>query len=294
MDSAPCAENGEWPYADGNWYPRPRAVAYQQGDALAKDVGCSDPATVTACLRTAPVATLLDKSFGGQGYGPAYGGGFLPVGPAEAIASGRFTRVPVMHGTTRDEHRLFVAAIEDMSDHVTTAADYSAEIGSVLGDKAGRVLAEYPLSDFSSPSIALATVWTDRAWSCPALRTDDAFATRVPTYAFEFADENAPWASNVAKPDFPTGAFHASDVQYIFDESQFPGPATAAQRRLSDRMIGYWSAFAHDGDPNGSAAPRWNRFQPANGAVQSLAPARIGPVDLGAEHRCGFWSTIDD
>jgi hypothetical protein len=54
------------------------------------------------------------------------------------------------------------------------------------------------------------------------------------------------------------------------------------------------------------------RFQPATGLVQSLAPRldsprrpkdqapeagtapeRIGPVDLGAEHRCGFWSTID-
>jgi para-nitrobenzyl esterase len=282
MDSAPCAVNGEGPYADGDWTPRPRAVAYQQGEALAKDVGCTD----AACLRGTSVATLLDKSFGGQGYGPAYGGGFLPVGPAQAIASGRFARVPVMHGTTRDEHRLFVAAIEEMSGHVTTAQDYQAEVESVMGADAGRVLAEYPVTDFSSPSLALATVWTDRAWSCPALRTDNEFARRVPTYAFEFADENAPWATDVAKPSLPTGAFHASELQYIFEDAQFPGPVTAAQRTLSDRMIGYWSAFAHSG------APGWSRFQPANGAVQSLAPARVGPVDLGAEHRCGFWSTV--
>jgi para-nitrobenzyl esterase len=289
MDSAPCAEDGEWPYADGNWYARPRSVAYQQGAALAADLGCAD----AACLRRASVATLLDKSFGGQGYGPAYGGGFLPVSPAQAIASGRFANVPVIHGTTRDEHRLFVAAIEDMSDHVTTASDYSAEIESVLGaHDAARVLAEYPLSDFASPSVALATVWTDRAWACPALRTDEGFARKVPTFAFEFADENAPWASDVAKPDFPTGAFHAAELQYVFEDAQFPGPVTAAQRKLSDQMIGYWSAFAHSGDPNSAGAPRWNRFQPATGAVQSLAPGRIGPIDLGAEHRCGFWSTI--
>jgi hypothetical protein len=66
-----------------------------------------------------------------------------------------------------------------------------------------------------------------------------------------------------------------------------------------------WSAFAHSGDPNNAGAPRWNRFQPAIGAVQSLTPEVDSPrrpkdqapeastVDLGAEHRCGFWSTID-
>jgi para-nitrobenzyl esterase len=289
MDSAPCAEDGEWPYADGNWYPRPRSVAYRQGAALAKDLGCTE----AACLRKASVASLLDKSLGGQGYGPVYGGGFLPVSPAQAIATGRFAQVPVIHGTTRDEHRLFVAAIEDMSDHVTTAEDYRAEIESVLGADADRVLAEYPLGDFASPSLALATVWTDRAWACPALRTDEGFARNVPTYAFEFADENAPWASDVAAPDFPTGAFHAAELQYVFEDAQFPGPVTAAQRRLSDQMISYWSNFAHDGDPNGGGTPRWNRFQPAAGVVQSLAPERIGSVDLGAEHRCGFWETVN-
>jgi len=295
MNSGPCAENGEWPYRDGNWYPRPRAVAYQQGAALAKDLGCTDPADVAGCLRTASVATLLDKSFGGQGYGPAYGAGSpLPTGPGQAIASGRYSKVPVMHGTTRDEHRLFVAAIEAMSGHVTTAQDYQSDLTAVFGADAGRVLAEYPLGDFSSPSLALATVWTDRAWSCPALRTAAGFATRVPTYAFEFADRDAPWASDVTKPGFPTGAFHAAELQYLFEDPQFPGPVTKAQRQLSDRMISYWRSFARTGDPNGAGVPPWSRFQPATGAVQSLAPATVGPVDLGAEHRCDFWSTIDD
>jgi para-nitrobenzyl esterase len=200
----------------------------------------------------------------------------------------------VIHGTTRDEHRLFVAAIEAMSNHVTTAQDYQSDLTSVFGADAGRVLAEYPVGDFSSPSMALATVWTDRAWSCPALRTAAEFATRVPTYAFEFADQDAPWASDVPEPGFPTGAFHAAELQYIFEDPQFPGPATRAQRQLSDRMISYWSSFARTGDPNGAGVSRWSRFQPAIGAVQSLAPAKVGPVDLGAEHRCGFWSTIDN
>ncbi|GIH15640.1 carboxylic ester hydrolase [Rugosimonospora africana] len=293
MQSGPCSVTTEWPYQDGgNWYPRPRAVAEQEGAALAQRVGCTDPGTEAACLRKVSPATLLEASAGGQGYGPVYGGGFLPIGPAQAIATGQFTRVPVVVGTTRDEHRMFVGAIELMSQHVATADDYRTEVESVLGTAAGqRVLAEYPLADYSSPSEALATVWTDRAWACPAMSTDRAFAQYVPTYAYEFADEQAPWTLGGA-PSFPTGAFHASELQFLFDDEQFPGPATAAEKRLSNQMVDYWTTFAHSSDPNGPGTPEWSRYHGST-MVQSLSPDGIRPVDLSSEHRCGFWATID-
>ncbi|GAA5191452.1 carboxylesterase family protein [Rugosimonospora acidiphila] len=295
MESGPCAVTTEWPYQDGgNWYPRARAVAEQEGSALAQRVGCADPATVAACLRAVPVATLLEASAGGQGYGPVYGGGLLPISPAQAVATGRFNRVPVIQGTTRDEHRMFVAAIEQFTSHVVTVDDYQNEVESVLGAAdAQRVLARYPVSDYASPSEALAAVWTDRAWSCPALTTDRALSRYVPTYAYEFADENSPWASDSPPPSFATGAFHASELQYIFDDEQFPGPATAAQHQLSNQMIGYWSAFAHNGNPNRPGTPDWSRFQGSTTTVRSLTPNGIRTVDLAAEHQCGFWSSID-
>lgn len=41
---------------------------------------------------------------------PVYGGGgLLPQSPAAAVATGRFNKVPVMHGITRDEYHLFHA-----------------------------------------------------------------------------------------------------------------------------------------------------------------------------------------
>ncbi|TVL88789.1 carboxylesterase family protein [Streptomyces sp. SAJ15] len=70
-------------------------------------------------------------------------------------------------------------------------------------------------------------------------------------------------------------------------------PFTPAQRDLSDRMIGYWTRFAHAADPNAPGAPPWPRLLPRGRAavVQSLAPGPggIGPVDAAAEHRCDFW-----
>ena len=71
-------------------------------------------------------------------------------------------------------------------------------------------------------------------------------------------------------------------------------PLSPAQRRLSDEMVGAWTRFAHTGNPNGEGITAWPRFRGARGHVQSLAPGPGGihPVDLGREHRCGFWQSL--
>jgi para-nitrobenzyl esterase len=296
VQSGPCTLTTQWPYRDGNWVVRPRADAERQGATVAAKTGCGDAADVATCLRGKPVSALQEASDGGQGFGPASGGPVLPADPATALATGRFNRVPVMQGTTRDEQRMFVAAIEYFTGHATTEADYRSEIEAFFGrEKAAKVLAAYPVGRYGSASTALAAVWTDHAWACTAHRTDRLLSARVPTYAYEFADESAPWATGSPAPGFPTGAFHASELQYLFDDAQFRGPLTAAQRRLSDEMIGYWTRFARSGDPNGGGAPAWARSGPAAERVLSLAPGTGGvrPVDLAREHRCAFWTSLD-
>ncbi|MDN3353489.1 carboxylesterase family protein [Actinomadura sp. DC4] len=281
IQSGPCTVAGQWPYPEGNWTVRPRAVAERQGEATAAELGCDD----VACLRGKSVQDLLEASDGGQGFGPATGG-VLPKSPAQALATGDFAHVPVIQGTTRDEHRTFVAAIEAFTGHTVTGADYRQDIEDFFGPvKAKKVLAEYPLT--GDPSIALSTVWTDSAFSCTALGTDRLLSEKVPTYAYEFADESAPWASDGSAPSFPTGAFHASELQYLFDDSQFRTPLTAAQRRLSDQMIGYWTRFARTGNPNGGGAPGWRTFD--GNDVQPLGGERRNFAD---EHRCGFWRSL--
>jgi para-nitrobenzyl esterase len=296
IQSGPCALTTQWPYLDGNWVDRPRATAESQGMTVAAKLGCADPASAAACLRAKPVSALLDASDGGQGFGPAIGGGVLPVSPATALATGRFNRVPVIQGTTRDEHRMFVAAVELLSGHQVTDAEYPTELAGFFGrEKAARVLARYPLRAYGSASLALSAVWTDYTWGCTALGTDRLLSRYVPTYAYEFDDQNAPWAAATPAPSFPTGAFHSGEVQYLFDDEQFPGPRTDAQRRLSDQLIRYWARFARTGSPNGGGTPDWARFDGGAGRVQALAPGSGGirPVDLGREHQCGFWQSLD-
>ncbi len=294
MQSGPCTLR--WPFPD-TWRAKPREQAVAQGIDVATKAGCADMATAEACLRSKSTAELLAADGEEHGFGPTYGGGVIPDDPAQRLAAGDAATVPVLHGTTRDEHVTFQAGVEGVMGPVAPA-DYQAVIGQFLGlDEAGaaRVAAEYPIGDYAgSTSSALATVQTDWARACPAVEADRMLAGRGPTYAFEFADAKAPWFADTPLPAYPTGAYHAGELQYLFSGAYAGGVLSPEQQELSDRMIGYWTRFARTGDPNGDGLPAWPRFTQQDQHVQSLGtgPTGIGPVDLAREHRCGFWASV--
>lgn len=117
--------------------------------------------------------------------------------------------------------------------------------------------------------------------------------TRV--YAYEFADRKAPNIGDVPA-DFPPGAQHGSELPYLFDLGGEPWPTLSDEQwRLADRMIDYWTTFAHAGRPHAAGAPTWRPMRPGDTEALSLAPAGGGGirlVDVGAEHRCAFWDGL--
>jgi para-nitrobenzyl esterase len=283
IQSGPCALTTQWPYGtEGNWVARPRQTAEQAGQKFATRLGCD----TVACLRGQPVSALLEASDGGQGYGPVYGTDVLPLSPEQALATGAFHKVPVIQGTTRDEHQTFQAAIEEFGNGPTTKDDYDNDLKAFFGDKAAEVKARYPLND--TPGAVMAKIWTDYSWSCTALRADKMLTRQTPTYAYEFADEKAPWFADAKIPSFTTGAYHASELQYLFPGVYGSTKLPAAQQNLADQMIRYWTRFAHTGNPNGPGSPEW-----ARNTVLSLAPGEIRPVDFAAAHHCGFWDSLE-
>ena len=111
-----------------------------------------------------------------------------------AFAGGQFNRVPVINGSNHDEYRLAVAEYDSFGATVT-AANYQSTIASrldVIAPVAATIAAQYPLTSYPSPSIASATVGTDGSFACPAYTADRLLSKYVPTYAYEFNDENAP------------------------------------------------------------------------------------------------------
>ena len=261
------------------------------GEAFAAKAGCPDQ--TAACLRSLPVSTILANENPG-GYTPNINSEVLPQTLKTAFATGNFNRVPIMNGTNRDEWRLFVA-LSELTGHPVTAANYQSMISSTLGVSppvAAVIAAEYPLSAYPSPSVALGAVGTDAIFACPALAIDQSVSNFTPTFAYEFNDENAP--ENFLPPvSFPYGAAHASEIQYIMDlpTVAFPGTLSSQQQQLATIMKSYWTNFAKRGFPSSFGTPFWPHFDNVTQQMQSLVPpVPQTETNFANNHKCAFWA----
>ena len=269
------------------------ATAESAGEAFASSAGCAGQSA--ACLRSLPVSTILKYQDAG-GYRPNIDGQVLSQSLGAAFASGDFNRVPVIIGTNHDERRLFVALAQLAGDRVTPA-NYESMIESSLAvpaATAAEIMARYPLSAYPSPPLAFAAVGTDDSFACDALTADESVSKYVPTYSYEFNDENAP--ERYEPPvGFPYGAAHESEVQYLFSlrNTPYSGVLTAQQESLAATMQAYWTNFAKDGSPSSGTVPTWDRFTSARHQTMSLdTPTPRIETGLGADHNCAFWASV--
>ena len=277
------------------------SAAEAAGAAYASSVGCN--ATDTACLRSVSVSTLLaNQSLSATAYMPVVDGSVLPQSIGPAFASGQFNHVPVVLGTNHDEFRLFVALLFELPNGPITAAQYPAYVAALLGlpppvaaQVVPVVIAEYPLSSYPSPAVALGASGTDAAFSCNALALEGSLAQYVPLWAYEFNDPNAPQRF-LPPVSFPYGAYHAAELQYLFDlPVTVPAPAlTADQEQLASAIDSYWTSFASRANPNSPATPQWAPLA-SSGSFESLVPPTpqsYTATAFAADHKCSFWQAI--
>ena len=270
------------------------ASAESAGEAFATKAGCASQ--TAACLRNLPVSTILADQ-DGAGYTPNINTEVLPESLGTAFAAGTFNRVPIINGTNHDEWRLFVA-LSELAGNPVTAANYQSMISATLGVPpavATLIAARYPLSAFASPSIALGAVGTDAIFACPALTVDQSVSRFVPTFAYEFNDENA--SEDFLPPvSFPYGAAHASEIQYLMalPTAAFPGTLSGRQQRLAAVMKEYWTDFAERGFPSGAGVPFWPLFGSLTQRMESLvAGVPRDETDFASVHNCAFWTALE-
>jgi carboxylesterase type B len=267
--------------------------------AYAKLAGCPDQATVVACLRALPEATLLSAT--ASVTTPAaftYGGPELPVADASAVASGHYDRVPLLIGTNHNEGRTFSQGFTGF-----TQAQADQLITALYGSRAPAILANYPWSSYPAPYTAaymIGDIWTDSGFitdigGCPEQTLAGQFAATTRTYFYQFDDLHAPGLNN-DNPGYQWGAGHAMELAYLWPSFNngfsLYALLTPAQLELSRQMIRYWGAFVTTGRPEVPGQPAWP--QDTSGQLMSLRPGgatqTITGAEFGAEHQCSFWN----
>ena len=178
-----------------------------------------------------------------------------------------------------------------------TEDQYPTLIKKKYKANADKVLAEYPLSNYSTTSEALSAAQGDSGRICSELRVSQTLSQHVPVFVYEVADRTMP--SYLEPVSFPLGAYHTGEIQYIFPLYRgSEGTAHALnplQEKLSDTMVKYWTTFAKSGNPNSSTAPNWPQYTAKDKRYQSLKPP--APVSLpislfSAAHKCDFWKGL--
>jgi para-nitrobenzyl esterase len=280
------------------------AAGETAGINFANAVGCTqlNPADVLTCLRSLPVSTILANQ--NPTPAPKVDSKILTQSVGAALGSGQFNRVPLMNGSNHDEWRFYVARDYDLHGTPVTDTTYHAAIGATLGNPefVSVVATQYQVpSQFPSYDLALGALGTDEIFACHARFVDELASPFVPTFAYEFNDENAP--QNYLPPvSFPYAAAHTSELQYLFPvASPTTGvglnrptvPLLPEQQKLSDRMVGYWTQFAKSGNPNGQGQPVWRPFNRNQQVMLSLVePSPTSETNFATTHRCDFWDTL--
>lgn len=222
-------------------------------------------------------------------------GTIIPDTAFHAFSTGAFNHVPILTGLVRDEQAFFLPEVNGAPP--LTAEGYAKDIASFGAANVDKLTAKYPLAAYESPSLADIAM-QEGFKACTARQLDRAWSRDVPVYAYQFNDRTAP--TYFPPLSYPMRAYHPAELQYLFVEFHggqgTPKPLSAAQTKLSDELIAYWSSFAKTGVPNApgkGATPRWGRYSPARDNLQILdIPKPSTITGYGEQYDCALWDSV--
>jgi para-nitrobenzyl esterase len=225
-------------------------------------------------LRAMDARELVNQS-AAVGYAP-YGtidGKILKRQLVDTFDHGEQAKVPLMAGFTSDEIRTlsFLAA-----PYPFTPEAYAYDIRVRYDDMAERYLDLYPAGPLDKSKFA-STRDAVFGWASERLVRKQMEAGQ-PSFLYYFSH------TYPAAVEAKLGAFHASEVPYVFGAfgrtpANWPAmPDTPAERQFAAAMLDYWTSFARDGKPVSAHGPDWQAFS------NDRAYMHLGEVPTAESH----------
>ena len=220
-------------------------------------------------LRGLPASEILKVAAMPQmAIGPANGvavdGWVFPKSPAEAFATGREMRLPLLIGNNSRERTPPQASADDLAKAMASMYGPLAERAFPLyGVKAGEAPAADPLYGGAGAQWVV-----DSMYRCPVVAQLLWHAAAGNAgYEYQF-DRAAPGREAV-------GAVHGAEVSYVF--GRLGANYTDVDRELSSAIQQYWTNFAKTGNPNGAGLPVWPKFDAASRGYLEFTDERPSP-----------------
>jgi para-nitrobenzyl esterase len=238
------------------------------GEAFAQSMSIDGTgAEALAKLRALPAAKIVDglnmASMGKQASiygGPIIDGEIVTETPQQALLSGHYWKVPLIIGT-------------NSADIGFSRWQTLPEIWAAFGPKAKEAETAFDPSGKANAMLVGWKVAAEMMMTEPArfvART--VAADGVPSYEYRFS-----YVAESLQGKWP-GAFHASEIPYVFDtvSAKYGSDLAPSDAAIAKQANEYWVNFVKTGDPNAPGLPLWPAYHAATDRLLDFTEK--GPV----------------
>jgi len=189
------------------------------------------------------------------GWQPTVDGKNLPTQPCDPVAPAMSAEVPLLVGTVLNE---FATPLYDPTLSTLTWDGLKTRVKASYGDRSDHIIAVFRAgAPEAGPGEIMSRISAAPVRQGAITQAERQAALKgAPVFNYWFC-----WQTPVL--DRRPGAFHCSEIAFVFDNTDRCAPMTGGgpgPRALAAKVSDAWINFARHGNPNHSGLPHWPAF----------------------------------